>query len=145
MDDSIKRKAIEYWQNELAKFWPTAKGPSVVEIDMFEAGYNAGFKDNIDVLKYNLKLETELLKDKLNSAEAENKRLREELLAEQEELLAEHQAAVDMFSKYDTEREKNILLREALELIATPKRPDGTYNRSREACEQLAKEALVDK
>jgi hypothetical protein len=29
-----------------------------------------------------------------------------------------------------------------LELIAMPKRPDGTYNRSREACEQLAKEAL---
>jgi hypothetical protein len=30
----------------------------------------------------------------------------------------------------------------ALELIATPKRPDGTYNRCREACEQIAKEAL---
>lgn len=33
-------------------------------------------------------------------------------------------------------------LREALNLIAAPKRPDGTYNRCREACEQLAKEAL---
>lgn len=31
---------------------------------------------------------------------------------------------------------------EALELIAAPKRPDGTYNRCREACERLAKEAL---
>lgn len=30
----------------------------------------------------------------------------------------------------------------ALELIATPKRPDGTYNRCRYACEQLASEAL---
>lgn len=30
----------------------------------------------------------------------------------------------------------------ALELIAVGKRPDGTYNRSREACEQLAREAL---
>jgi hypothetical protein len=30
----------------------------------------------------------------------------------------------------------------ALALIATPKRSDGTYNRSREACEQLAKETL---
>ncbi len=30
----------------------------------------------------------------------------------------------------------------ALELIAAPKRPDGTYNRCREACEQIAKEAL---
>lgn len=33
-------------------------------------------------------------------------------------------------------------VRQALELIASPKRPDGTYNRSREACEQLAKAAL---
>jgi hypothetical protein len=32
--------------------------------------------------------------------------------------------------------------RSALRLIAAPERPDGTYNRSREACEQLAKEAL---
>lgn len=30
----------------------------------------------------------------------------------------------------------------ALELIAAPKRPDGTYNRCREACEQLARETL---
>lgn len=30
----------------------------------------------------------------------------------------------------------------ALELVATPRRPDGTYNRSREACEELAAKAL---
>lgn len=30
----------------------------------------------------------------------------------------------------------------ALELIATPKRPDGTWNRDREACRVLAAEAL---
>lgn len=41
--------------------------------------------------------------------------------------------------------EENARLREALELIAMPKRPDGTYNRSREACEQLAREALEGK
>jgi hypothetical protein len=40
-------------------------------------------------------------------------------------------------SKAEVER-----LRAALELIATPRRPDGTYNRCREACETLAKEAL---
>jgi len=33
-------------------------------------------------------------------------------------------------------------LRAVLELIASPKRPDGTYNRCREACETLAREAL---
>lgn len=32
--------------------------------------------------------------------------------------------------------------RAALELIATPMRPDGTYNRDRRACELLAKETL---
>lgn len=34
-------------------------------------------------------------------------------------------------------------LREALELIAAPRRPDGTWNRDREACRQLAAEALA--
>lgn len=33
--------------------------------------------------------------------------------------------------------------REALDLIAAPKRNDGTYNRSREACEVLARETLA--
>lgn len=32
----------------------------------------------------------------------------------------------------------------ALHLIAAPKRPDGTYNRSREACEQLAAKTLKE-
>jgi predicted nucleic acid-binding protein len=40
-------------------------------------------------------------------------------------------------SKAEVER-----LRSALELIAAPKRPDGTYNRCREACEKLASKAL---
>jgi hypothetical protein len=35
-------------------------------------------------------------------------------------------------------------LRGALELIAMPKRSDGTYNRSREACEVLAASALSE-
>jgi hypothetical protein len=38
--------------------------------------------------------------------------------------------------------EENARFRSALELIAAGKRPDGTYNRCREACEILAKEAL---
>lgn len=42
----------------------------------------------------------------------------------------------------DRLKAENARLREALELIATPVRSDGTYNRSREACEQLAREAL---
>lgn len=32
--------------------------------------------------------------------------------------------------------------REALDLIAAPERPDGTYNRDRKACEQIARAAL---
>lgn len=47
------------------------------------------------------------------------------------------------------ERERAMLARlwethvlQALELIAAPKRPDGTWNRDRESCRQLAVEAL---
>lgn len=35
-------------------------------------------------------------------------------------------------------------LESALSLIATPKRPDGTWNRDREACQKLAEEALKE-
>lgn len=34
-------------------------------------------------------------------------------------------------------------VREALELIAAPMRTDGTWNRDREACRQIASEALA--
>ena len=34
-------------------------------------------------------------------------------------------------------------MRRALELIAAPMRPDGTWNRDRLACQQLAEEALA--
>lgn len=37
---------------------------------------------------------------------------------------------------------ENSRMRSALTLIAAEKRADGTYNRCREACEQLAKSAL---
>lgn len=37
---------------------------------------------------------------------------------------------------------KAMEMREALELIAAPPRPDGTWNRDREACRQIASEAL---
>jgi hypothetical protein len=41
----------------------------------------------------------------------------------------------------DFQRERDAM-RQALELIAAPKRPDGTWNRDREACRQLALDAL---
>lgn len=37
--DDIEKEANYYWQDKLAKFWPTMKGPSTVEVDMFRAGY----------------------------------------------------------------------------------------------------------
>lgn len=40
------------------------------------------------------------------------------------------------------ERERNVY-RAALELVSAGKRADGTYNRCREACEQLADDALI--
>ncbi len=38
--------------------------------------------------------------------------------------------------------EKIFRYEQALQLIASPMRPDGTWNRDREACRQLAEEAL---
>jgi len=52
---------------------------------------------------------------------------------------SEFQIANKRALKLEAEVER---FREALELIAAPMRPDGTYNRDRRACELLAKEAL---
>ena len=42
----------------------------------------------------------------------------------------------------DSYKETIVKYQVALKLIATPKSADGTYNRSREDCEEIAKEAL---
>ena len=47
-----------------------------------------------------------------------------------------------ILNQYEEKTNEVARLRQALELIACPERPDGTYNRGREACELLAKEAL---
>lgn len=39
MSDELKYKAIAYWQDRLAKFFPKSPGPTTCEIEMFEAGY----------------------------------------------------------------------------------------------------------
>lgn len=33
-----ERDAVAYWQNSLAKFFPTSKGPTSSEVDMFISG-----------------------------------------------------------------------------------------------------------
>ena len=45
-------------------------------------------------------------------------------------------------SDYETLEHINMRLSTALELIASPMRPDGTWNRDRKACQILALEAL---
>lgn len=41
-DGDVRRMAVIYWQDDLAKFFPTSKGPTSTEILMYEAGYKAG-------------------------------------------------------------------------------------------------------
>ena len=41
-------------------------------------------------------------------------------------------------------RDKLFVAEQALNLIAAPKRSDGTYNRCREACQTLAQETLKE-
>lgn len=43
-----------------------------------------------------------------------------------------------------TDAERMALFVEALTLIAAPKRPDGTWNRDRAACQELAIKALKE-
>ena len=45
-------------------------------------------------------------------------------------------------SDYDALRLRHESARAALALIATPPRPDGTWNRDRQACYELAKQEL---
>lgn len=47
-----------------------------------------------------------------------------------------------VFDALEVVEAENKRLRQALELIASPRRPDGTWNRDREACRQLAADAL---
>lgn len=53
------------------------------------------------------------------------------------------QNSVDLFvARAQGAEAENDRLRAALEQIAAASRPDGTYNLSREVCEQIAREAL---
>ena len=47
-----------------------------------------------------------------------------------------------LYANIVAERERSAKMRVALELIAAPVRPDGSWNRDREACRLLAAEAL---
>ena len=100
---------------------------------MSDANWKAN-KEFIDSQISNMKLmlenedATKKLNKLLNDLYAENARLQNQVS--------------DITSEWTEVCADNARLREALELIATSVRSDGTYNRSREACEQLAREAL---
>jgi len=104
-----------------------------------------------DLIAVSRQLERELT-EKTNEVarlRAENSQLQKELTKSESERLeiedingwidSEFQIANKRALKLEAEVER---FREALELIAAPMRPDGTYNRDRRACELLAKEAL---
>jgi uncharacterized membrane protein len=46
--EEIKQFAVEYWQDRLAKFFPTSPGPTNTEVDMYTAGYTAGHDDGFE-------------------------------------------------------------------------------------------------
>lgn len=60
----------------------------------------------------------------------------------QHQLLRFSEALQHQILRYNNLIDANSRMRLALELIAAPMRPDGTWNRDREACRQLAAEAL---
>ncbi len=63
--------------------------------------------------------------------------MREEI----EQLKQELSLYIDFSNKL---RNRLTIAEQALNLIAAPKRSDGTYNRCREACQTLAQEALKE-
>lgn len=67
----------------------------------------------------------------------------ERLTAERDRAI-EHanQCEAAMHTKDEEQAEKFYTLYDVVRLMAVGRRPDGTYNRGREACEQMAKEAL---
>lgn len=86
-------------------------------------------------------LDPRISKTELNHAAArEIERLRAALEQAQAEPVRSQQMAAAGFTRRPSLW--SLQAREALELIAAPQRPDGTWNRDREACRQLAAEAL---
>ncbi len=52
------------------------------------------------------------------------------------------QALTDLVDAANSGADEINRLRAALEIIAAPRRPDGTFNRDRNACQRIAKDAL---
>lgn len=62
-----------------------------------------------------------------------------------QEELAHLRHELSFYIEYgDKLRDKLFIAEQALNLIAAPKRSDGTYNRCREACQTLAQETLKE-
>ena len=72
----------------------------------------------------------------------EIERLRADLREEVEITSLTARLAQNLLEERDAARIDAARLRAALALIATPPRPDGTWNRDRQACYELAREAL---
>lgn len=45
MSDEMRWKAVVYWQDRMAKFFPTSPGPTDLEVAMFKAGYELAKKE----------------------------------------------------------------------------------------------------
>lgn len=99
MDRSLRQRAIEFWQDRLAKFFPQSKLPTGSEIAMFEAGYALSTEERAQAELEPLRAENERLHEEMlnvivehptyklsKQLEAENERLRDALA----EYLARH-------------------------------------------------------
>lgn len=78
----------------------------------FKSGFFAGVEYKKEEIERVWQIHNDFLNGPYTEAQKEVHQLREDVLAE-------HQAAVDMFGKYDAAKDENARLREALEWIAT--------------------------
>lgn len=47
----LRKEADAYWQDDLAKFFPTSKGPTTTEYYMFEAGFRRGLEMAAEIVE----------------------------------------------------------------------------------------------
>lgn len=114
-------------------------------------GYmGAQMKDRLSEIRERLADDVKLMNDKVERWSADRGEIHNRLdnsTDDREYLLSELDLHKELLRK-QCNRSQDLtqalsIAKGALELVAAPKRRDGTYNRCREACEQLAREALA--
>lgn len=141
--------AIHTTFNSWPNSWPRGAGPNEISITLSYAASDALARAAIAVCEKHYlgetfaeRIEAAVSYHEVDAVLAEAERLRGGL--DQVRKVCRHARAAARQARIRSENDEEALhaAQEALSVIAAPRRPDGTYNRSREACEALARDVL---